>query len=65
MVKDIYERFKRDISKRQERRETDIPVGVEIEEDMSFSRSQSRGSTTEELNMVLYGYEVEANNCWR
>ena len=65
MVKDIYEIFKRDMNKRQERRETDIPVGVEIEEDMSFSRSKSIGSTDEALNLVLYGYEVEINNCWR
>ena len=65
MVKDIGKIFNRDMIKTQERRETDIPEGVEIDEDVSLRSSLSRGSTTEALNIVLGGAVVEGKNCWR
>ena len=46
VVKYLDERLKKDRRKTQERRETDIMSGLEIEEYMSLIRSLRRGFTT-------------------
>ena len=64
-MKDIYERFKRDMRKTQESIETDIPVLFRIEKDISLRGSLRRVSKTKVLNVGLDVAVVEENNRWR
>ena len=50
---------------KQERRETNIPVELHIEEYTSLISSLIRVTTTEALNMGLNGSLVEGSNRWK
>ena len=61
MVRDPEKIKKRDMRNTQQKNESDITGGVDIEEDKSQRLFTIRGFTTEDLNAGLDGSVVESN----